>query len=56
MVNLGFRVKELIGGLDWWKCDGLCVHYFLFLIRVNFDILEKIPLPHDYAISKMLLM
>lgn len=23
MVKLGFRVKELIGGLDWWKRDGL---------------------------------
>jgi len=23
MAKLGFRVKELIGGLDWWKRDGL---------------------------------
>jgi rhodanese-related sulfurtransferase len=22
MVELGFRTKELIGGLDWWKRDG----------------------------------
>ena len=22
MVQLGFRVKELIGGIDWWKRDG----------------------------------
>ena len=22
MAGLGFRVKELIGGLDWWKRDG----------------------------------
>lgn len=22
MVKLGLRVKELIGGLDWWKRDG----------------------------------
>ena len=22
MVKLGFQVKELIGGLDWWKRDG----------------------------------
>lgn len=22
MSTLGFRVKELIGGLDWWKRDG----------------------------------
>jgi rhodanese-related sulfurtransferase len=22
MLNLGFRVKEMIGGLDWWKRDG----------------------------------
>lgn len=22
MLLLGFRVKELLGGLDWWKRDG----------------------------------
>ena len=22
MLKLGFRVKELTGGLDWWKRDG----------------------------------
>ena len=22
MAKLGFRVKELMGGLDWWKRDG----------------------------------
>lgn len=22
MATLGFQVKELIGGLDWWKRDG----------------------------------
>lgn len=22
MAELGFRVKELIGGLDWWSRDG----------------------------------
>ena len=22
MVRLGFKVKELMGGLDWWKRDG----------------------------------
>ncbi|MDE0297133.1 MAG: rhodanese-like domain-containing protein [Candidatus Poribacteria bacterium] len=22
MAQLGYRVKELIGGLDWWKRDG----------------------------------
>lgn len=26
MLNLGFRVKELIGGLDWWKRDGHPTH------------------------------
>jgi rhodanese-related sulfurtransferase len=22
LTSLGFKVKELIGGLDWWKRDG----------------------------------
>jgi hypothetical protein len=22
MIGLGFRVKELMGGPDWWKRDG----------------------------------
>lgn len=22
LITLGFKVKELIGGLDWWKRDG----------------------------------
>jgi rhodanese-related sulfurtransferase len=22
LSHLGFRVKELLGGLDWWKRDG----------------------------------
>ncbi|MCU0425895.1 MAG: rhodanese-like domain-containing protein [Candidatus Kapabacteria bacterium] len=22
MTKLGFRVKELIGGIEWWKIDG----------------------------------
>lgn len=26
MVRLGFRVRELIGGLDWWKRDGHQTH------------------------------
>ncbi|MBL7663302.1 rhodanese-like domain-containing protein [bacterium] len=26
MLKLGFRVKELIGGLDWWKRDGHMTH------------------------------
>lgn len=26
MAKLGFRVKELMGGLDWWKRDGYPVH------------------------------
>lgn len=25
MARLGFRVKELMGGLDWWKRDGHAV-------------------------------
>ncbi|MCA9075383.1 MAG: rhodanese-like domain-containing protein [Planctomycetaceae bacterium] len=26
MLKLGFRVKELMGGLDWWKRDGHPTH------------------------------
>ena len=26
MLKLGFRVKELMGGLDWWKRDGHETH------------------------------
>ena len=26
MLQRGFRVKELIGGLDWWRCDGHKTH------------------------------
>ena len=26
LLKLGFRVKELIGGLDWWRRDGHDVH------------------------------
>jgi rhodanese-related sulfurtransferase len=26
MLKLGFRVKELMGGLDWWKRDGHRTH------------------------------
>lgn len=26
MLKLGFRVKELMGGLDWWKRDGHKTH------------------------------
>jgi hypothetical protein len=26
MLELGFRVKELLGGLDWWKRDGYATH------------------------------
>ena len=22
LASLGFRVKELLGGLDWWRRDG----------------------------------
>ncbi len=25
MARLGFRVKELMGGLDWWKRDGYAI-------------------------------
>jgi len=26
MLDLGFRVKELMGGIDWWKRDGHATH------------------------------
>ncbi len=26
MARLGFEVKELMGGLDWWKRDGYETH------------------------------
>jgi rhodanese-related sulfurtransferase len=26
MTRLGFKVKELIGGLDWWKRSGFVTH------------------------------
>ena len=26
MLKLGFHVKELLGGLDWWKRDGHKTH------------------------------
>ncbi len=26
MLKLGFQVKELMGGLDWWKRDGHPTH------------------------------
>ena len=26
LLTLGFQVRELIGGLDWWKRDGYATH------------------------------
>ena len=26
LSRLGYQVKEMIGGLDWWRRDGLPVH------------------------------
>ena len=26
LLTLGFEVRELIGGLDWWKRDGYATH------------------------------
>lgn len=26
LLALGFQVRELIGGLDWWKRDGYATH------------------------------
>ena len=26
LLSLGFQVRELIGGLDWWKRDGYATH------------------------------
>ena len=27
LLQLGFQVRELIGGLDWWKRDGYPTHW-----------------------------
>ena len=27
LLTLGFKVRELIGGLDWWKRDGYPIHH-----------------------------
>ena len=26
LLTLGFQVRELIGGLEWWKRDGYATH------------------------------
>lgn len=26
LASLGFKVKELLGGLDWWRRDGYVTH------------------------------
>jgi rhodanese-related sulfurtransferase len=26
MTRLGFKVRELIGGIEWWKADGYATH------------------------------
>ena len=26
LLTLGFQVRELLGGLDWWKRDGYATH------------------------------
>lgn len=26
LTELGFKVKEMMGGIDWWKRDGFSVH------------------------------
>ena len=26
LLTLGFQVRELIGGMDWWKRDGYATH------------------------------
>lgn len=33
LSKLGFRVKELIGGLDWWKRDGYKTEGSAVLLR-----------------------
>lgn len=33
LLTLGFQVRELIGGLDWWKRDGHPTHGSDALIR-----------------------
>jgi rhodanese-related sulfurtransferase len=33
LAELGFQVKELIGGIDWWKRDGYATESSLVEIR-----------------------
>jgi rhodanese-related sulfurtransferase len=35
MVKLGFVVKELIGGLAWWKADGLATEGIRIQVQQN---------------------
>lgn len=37
MARLGFRVKELIGGLEWWKRDGHPTEGTAVLARGSLD-------------------
>lgn len=37
LVELGFRVKELMGGLDWWKRDGYSTTG-IHAVKGNFDV------------------
>ena len=36
LLELGFQVRELIGGLDWWKRDGHPTH--LSAVRTGIEI------------------
>ena len=35
LLQLGFQVRELIGGLDWWKRDGYPTHLSEAGVRVE---------------------
>ena len=50
MLKLGFTVKELMGGLDWWKRDGeqyienwVFVDTIHLFQRFGIDLLARIP-------------
>ena len=37
LLTLGFQVRELIGGLDWWKRDGYATHGKEARVGITFE-------------------